>query len=271
MDVIILAGGRGSRLGGEDKAGLELGGRRLVDRAVAAGRAAGGRVLVIGPEHAGANADLVLREQPEFAGPLAALAAGLEHVASEQVLVLSCDLVHPEKVASALLAARSGPDGVVLADEDGREQWLSARYCTAALRDACARIDVVNAPVRRALQHLVVATAAISNNDSADIDTPQALETARAQFKEQNMAAHLPPEALEPWLAAAAEELGLDTSSIDIGTILGVAGKVAHSVARPAAPLSTFLLGYAMAQSGQELAPLAAQLNARAERWAAEN
>ncbi|MCW4466890.1 DUF6457 domain-containing protein [Glutamicibacter sp. MNS18] len=86
------------------------------------------------------------------------------------------------------------------------------------------------------------------------------------------MAVHLPPEALDEWLSAAAEELGLDENEVDIATLLDVAKDVAHSVARPAAPLSTFLLGLALGRSapGTELGELAGQLSARAKRWAAE-
>ena len=50
MDAVVLAGGRGSRLGGVDKAGIVLNGERLVDRAVAAARANGAeRVVIVGP------------------------------------------------------------------------------------------------------------------------------------------------------------------------------------------------------------------------------
>lgn len=82
------------------------------------------------------------------------------------------------------------------------------------------------------------------------------------------MAQHLPPEALDAWLQAAAAELGLDAAEVDIATILNVAKDVAHGVARPAAPLSTFLLGLAVGRaSGEELTPFAATLSALAEGW----
>lgn len=86
------------------------------------------------------------------------------------------------------------------------------------------------------------------------------------------MAQHLPPEALDEWLAAAAEELGLDENEVDIATLLDVAKDVAHNVARPAAPLSTFLLGLALgrAEQGTTLGALADQLSARALRWGSE-
>lgn len=47
FDAIILAGGRGSRLGGVDKGALPVGGRALLDRVLDAARAAE-RVVVVG-------------------------------------------------------------------------------------------------------------------------------------------------------------------------------------------------------------------------------
>lgn len=62
--------------------------------------------------------------------------------------------------------------------------------------------------------------------------------------------APLPPEALDEWLAALAARLGLDAADVPIGAVLDVAHDVAHNVARPAAPLSTYLVGLAAARSG---------------------
>ncbi len=59
------------------------------------------------------------------------------------------------------------------------------------------------------------------------------------------------PEAkiLADWCDAAAAELGLaghELTEDDRNAILGLAGVAAHSVLRPAAPLTTFLAGYAV-------------------------
>ncbi|NYD67007.1 DUF6457 domain-containing protein [Agromyces atrinae] len=59
----------------------------------------------------------------------------------------------------------------------------------------------------------------------------------------------LPPEALDAWLAELTAHLGVD-DTIAIGTVLDVARDVAHDVARPAAPLSTFVLGLALGRAG---------------------
>ncbi|PQZ98656.1 molybdopterin-guanine dinucleotide biosynthesis protein [Arthrobacter sp. MYb211] len=190
-DALILAGGRGSRLGGLDKAELLLGGQRLVDRVVRACReAVNGQVIVVGPESAGTQADVVLREEPAFAGPLAAVAVGLRAVTADWVVVLSCDLEYPAAVCEALSAAidASGTDGVVLVDDNERTQWLAGCYRTEPLREACEALGdgVVNAPVRRAFNNLRLSRANISVEKSADIDTPEALEEARLRQKDSS-------------------------------------------------------------------------------------
>lgn len=83
---------------------------------------------------------------------------------------------------------------------------------------------------------------------------------------------HLPPEALTEWLEAAAAELGIDPAQISIATLLDVARDVAHDVARPAAPLSTFLLGIAVGRaqdSGAALEEYSKALSELARRWEA--
>lgn len=52
---------------------------------------------------------------------------------------------------------------------------------------------------------------------------------------------------LDGWVAAVSRELGLD-AEIDVHLVLNLARDVAHGVDRPAAPLTTFLVGLAMGQ-----------------------
>ncbi|WP_174722310.1 MULTISPECIES: DUF6457 domain-containing protein [Cryobacterium] len=70
--------------------------------------------------------------------------------------------------------------------------------------------------------------------------------------------APLPPEALDDWLVALADGLGLDPADVPVSTLLDVARDVAHNVARPAAPLSTFLVGLAAARNGGTTADIEA-------------
>lgn len=54
---------------------------------------------------------------------------------------------------------------------------------------------------------------------------------------------------IDEWTEALARELGVDLS-VDVRGLLDLARDAAHSVDRPAAPITTFLVGYAAAQRG---------------------
>ena len=77
FDAIILAGGRSSRLGGTPKSELIYDGATLLDRSIAAARGARS-IVVVGPAPKNLPAGVLsCREEPPFAGPAAAIAAGL--------------------------------------------------------------------------------------------------------------------------------------------------------------------------------------------------
>ncbi|CAN3981911.1 Molybdopterin-guanine dinucleotide biosynthesis protein MobA [Kitasatospora purpeofusca] len=76
---------------------------------------------------------------------------------------------------------------------------------------------------------------------------------------------------LDDWIAEACTELGIDLD-VDVKGLLDLARVVAHGVDRPAAPLTTFLIGYAAAQRGggpEAVAEASRRAAALAERWAA--
>ena len=107
FDAIILAGGRGSRLGGVSKADLIVGGVRLLDRVLgavtdAASTVAVGRVEV-------PDGVLVTLEDPPGTGPAAGLVAGLDAIATPApwTLILACDLPDAPAAVDALRAAAS--------------------------------------------------------------------------------------------------------------------------------------------------------------------
>jgi len=51
-------------------------------------------------------------------------------------------------------------------------------------------------------------------------------------------------ESIELWVRELAHHLEIDGVQIDIDAILGLAGQAAHTVVRPAAPVTTYLIGY---------------------------
>jgi hypothetical protein len=70
---------------------------------------------------------------------------------------------------------------------------------------------------------------------------------------------------LDDWTAAVAVELEL-SQGVDRDLILGLARDVAHAVARPAAPLTTYLLGLAVG-AGADPGAAAASIRGLAEGW----
>jgi hypothetical protein len=74
---------------------------------------------------------------------------------------------------------------------------------------------------------------------------------------------------LHDWIDELCDVLDVE-ADIDESLVLDVAREAAHNVERPAAPISTFLLGYAAAQSDgdpEQLDRLAGQAMALAQRW----
>jgi hypothetical protein len=71
---------------------------------------------------------------------------------------------------------------------------------------------------------------------------------------------------LERWVAAAAEELGLEPADVRTKAVLDVARDVAHQVLRPAAPVSAYLLGVAVGR-GADPVDAAERISALALKW----
>jgi hypothetical protein len=77
---------------------------------------------------------------------------------------------------------------------------------------------------------------------------------------------------LHDWIDELCDALDIE-AEIDEGIILDVARDAAHAVERVAAPISTFLLGYAAALAGgspEKLEELAARVTELAEKWGGE-
>ena len=136
----ILAGGRGLRLGGVDKAAIEVEGASLLQRVLDAASGGFAQVLVShnlpdAPWRAAFHARglrFVADEVAEGEGPLAGLDALLQACRSEWLLTLPVDLARPTgEMVDALLAQ----DGAVARDVDGL-QPLAALWPVAPAREA---------------------------------------------------------------------------------------------------------------------------------------
>ncbi|MFD7032025.1 NTP transferase domain-containing protein [Streptomyces sp. NPDC059917] len=281
-NAIVLAGGAARRLGGADKPALSVGGRALLDRVLDACADAADTV-VVGARRPTSRPVRWTREEPPGGGPLAALAAGLRHTESELVLVLSADLPFLDRgTVRALRAAVTGTgaagapvDGALLRDAEGRDQPLVAAYRAESLRHGVALLaaehgGLTGLPLRALTAELeLVRVGAAAPLASFDCDTWDDLAAARARIREHG-------SVLDEWITAVKNELGIDVA-VDTKTLLDLARDAAHGVARPAAPLTTFLVGYAAARAeatGADPAEAVAEASRKAAalalRWAAE-
>jgi molybdopterin-guanine dinucleotide biosynthesis protein A len=268
-DAIVLAGGAAKRLGGADKPGVRVGGRSLLDRVLAA--CAGARVtVVVGGRRPTARPVTWAREVPVGGGPLAALDAGMRHTTAESVLVLSADLpfMGETTVASLLAAAGTGThEGALCTDPDGRDQPLVAVYRAEPLRRELALLAtehgrLAGLPLRLLTAELDLARVEAGPLASFDCDTWEDIAAARARIREHGTV-------LDEWITAVKNELGIELD-VDTGVLLDLARDAAHGVARPAAPLTTFLVGYAAAKASAGDGPeAAAEVVAEAARKAA--
>jgi hypothetical protein len=76
--------------------------------------------------------------------------------------------------------------------------------------------------------------------------------------------------ALEDWAEALSAELGLDAVAGSQKVVLNLARVVAHTVDRPAAPLTAYLLGVAVGR-GEPLSETAQRIQQLARSWPASH
>ncbi|WP_031509112.1 DUF6457 domain-containing protein [Streptomyces megasporus] len=288
-DAVVVAGGSARRLGGADKPALTVGGRSLLDRVLDA-CADAARTVVVGPRRPTSRPVDWVREQPPGGGPLAALDAGLRRTDHETVLVLSADLPFlTSATVRTLLDGATGATGTTGLDgdsegdgdgngerdgaivDDGRDQPLLGAYRAESLRRELALIaaehgSLAHLPLRLLTAELSLRRVApVAPHEALDCDTWEDLAAARSRIREHG-------RVLNEWMTAVKAELGIDLD-VDTALLLDLARDAAHGVTRPAAPLTTFLVGYAAARAGGSAEDVAAAARKAAElarRWAEE-
>jgi molybdopterin-guanine dinucleotide biosynthesis protein A len=174
FDAIVIAGGRATRLGGVDKTALTFQGRTLLQCALNAVTDAR-HVVVVGSEFELAGV-IQTSEEPRWAGPAAALAAGvlaLPPTRTEFTAVVAADLPRVGDALALLLAAKNELDGVIAVDSTGARQQLLGVYRSAALRRVIAASGpLTNAPLRRITGMMRLREVAVPDDLCADIDSP---------------------------------------------------------------------------------------------------
>lgn len=255
FNAVILAGGRATRLGGMPKPSLTYDGATLLSHALDAARGAVATV-VVGPDPGTLPPGvLTAREEPVFAGPAAAIAAGLaalaDRGAAPWTLVLACDMPHASRGVQALLAALIATpktEGAMAVSPDGRKQPLLGIYSTRAMEREVALASegggLTNSSVFRLLARLKVMAVPVPSGSTDDVDT-WADAAVLGIDKQQEAVVKSQEETLEEWCRMLLQAFELEGVEVDVNEVLAVAGVAAHSVVRPAAPLTTFIAGYA--------------------------
>lgn len=125
--ILLLAGGRGQRMGGQDKGLLEWRGQPLIAHLHERVRPLTDDLIISCNRNAERYAlfadHLVNDAEPDFPGPLAGLLSGLAAARHEQLLVIPCDapLVDESLLVELRRLAREHPGKPVMVRQG--EQW----------------------------------------------------------------------------------------------------------------------------------------------------
>ena len=139
---VILAGGQSRRMG-QNKALMQLGGERLIDRVLGAMRQVCSELLMVtnNPElYADLGVPMVGDVYPDK-GSLGGIYSGLYHASTPYSLVVACDMPFLRAdILQYLLNQRSDYD-VVMPDVLGEQQPLHAIYHRVCLEPIVRRLD----------------------------------------------------------------------------------------------------------------------------------
>lgn len=210
LNAIVLSGGTSSRFG-SDKASAKINGQTLLELLITNLLAEGlEEIVVVGPKvvlNLGKTLEVAakitfVREAPEFGGPVAAIAAAISEIQSEQVAIFATDMPFAPKFLPALkarldakleskldskLESKLAGDVALIVDSQGFAQPLAALYQSAPLKEALSELAKINGVSGQSMKRLIIDLKQVLvplhetqlNPDYLlDIDTPQALELA---------------------------------------------------------------------------------------------
>lgn len=177
LGVVILAGGRSTRMGAE-KAQVKVDGCRLIDRTLAS-LPAHDQAVVVSPF----PLDLPLSqvtEDPPYGGPVAGIHAGVQVLDTDLIGILAVDAPDSGSLLPTLreaLLREASAHAAVTRAADGYLQPLCAIWHRAALLDALARTGTRDVAAKRLLQPPTRIVQVLGDGNEQDYDTPEALST----------------------------------------------------------------------------------------------
>jgi len=267
--IAILAGGTSRRIG-HDKLELVKAGRTLLEHVLAGVPQPWPLdVLIVGPKRDlnAPGAIRFVREDPPGGGPLAGIEAAARSTTASVLVVLAGDTPDAGAVVPHLLAALGRSDAAVLVDPIGRTNPLSAAYRLLPLLAGLARMQPTLGRRAKDLLEQFEWTPVAQVDRTIDVDTLDDAE--RLGFSRHNGPMDDDLDQLRSWTAELATSLGVDIE-VDVDGLLLIARDAARAVDRKAAPVTTFLVGYAAALNGGSVEAVQAAREvaaAQAKRW----
>ena len=187
---VIQAGGNSTRMGGEPKALLELGGRRIVERVLDAVAPVVDDVLIVTntPALYGfLGVPMVPDVYPDH-GSLGGIFSGLKAAGGDAAFTVACDMpfLHPE--VARLVIGRAGEGDVVIPRVGEQLETLHALYAKACLLAIEARLQAGRLKIVGFFEDVrvvEVAEAEVARHRAPEVvfmnvNTPDELARARA-------------------------------------------------------------------------------------------
>lgn len=147
ITAVILAGGKGRRMGGQDKGLIEFDGNPLVAILLQKLRQQGVAIVINAnrnhDEYSRFGYPVISDELEDFQGPLAGFASAMDAVDSDFILTLPCDgpLLSDDYVARFISAYRADKAPVLVADDGERLQPVHAMIRVDLLPGLTAFLD----------------------------------------------------------------------------------------------------------------------------------
>ena len=184
--VLILAGGKGRRMGGANKALLQLQQQTFLSRLENALSDFDEKLISLqDASWLGDSPFLPVFDQVTDRGPMEGLRCSLSLCRSDALLVVACDMpLFSGKLAKAMLQAGEGFDAVICQDRAGRIHPLCGIYskqCLPAIESMIARGNYKITDIMKAVPSLIFSleTSVFSDILLSNINTPEALEALR--------------------------------------------------------------------------------------------
>ena len=190
VTAVIQAGGKSTRMGGEPKALLELGGRRIIERVLDAIAPVVDDVLVVTntPDLYGfLGLPMVADAYPEH-GSLGGIFTGLQAASGEAALTVACDMPFLHRDVARLVVERAGEGDVVIPRVGEQYETMHACYAKTCLGPIEARLKAGRLKIIGFFDDVrvvEVAEAAVARHRAPDVvfmnvNTPDELARARA-------------------------------------------------------------------------------------------